>query len=151
MIVACEHHPIHASMSQRIHTALRPATQCSYHSTRRYAPRGYLFLRDDPRTSPSSRHRPRPFSTSPRCAGVSVRQVKASQQQQPAQPSMHVQRLAAANKAMRSGQLPEDLGLLPETFIMPFGKQRPSWWTNWRQRLKLERVRWVQRGKDVVL
>lgn len=64
---------------------------------------------------------------------------------QPAQPSMTVAMERAKQQALREGKVPNDIGLLPDTVIMPFGKNRPSWFSNYKDRVKLERKRlWMR-------
>lgn len=150
-IITCELHvpSIRASMSKRLFIALQPSTQCSIHHVRRYAPQAYLFQSDN-LPYPSKRPHTRPFSASTRCAAAGqTRQIKASQGSQPSQPSISVQRSRAMQKAMRDGEIPEDLGVLPQTFIMPFGSKRPGWIANWKGRLRLERARWWARVQDI--
>ncbi len=52
-------------------------------------------------------------------------------------------------EALGAGQLPDDMGLLTGTFIMPYGKNRPSWFTNRKARWKLEKHRWWTRMYEV--
>ncbi|KAI7094388.1 hypothetical protein KC352_g39477, partial [Hortaea werneckii] len=44
-------------------------------------------------------------------------------------------------QAMRSGNIPDEMGLLPQTFIMPRMKNRPSWFSNFSDRKKMEWTR----------
>lgn len=52
-------------------------------------------------------------------------------------------------KMLREGNLPEDMGLIPGTFIMPRSKNRPSWTSNYKDRLKLEKARATTRFTDL--
>ncbi|KAK5164324.1 uncharacterized protein LTR77_010019 [Saxophila tyrrhenica] len=51
-------------------------------------------------------------------------------------------------QALAAGQIPDDLGLLPGTFIMPYGKNRPSWTSETRKRWEMEKERWKTRFMD---
>jgi hypothetical protein len=51
-------------------------------------------------------------------------------------------------QALRTGEIPEDFGILPDTFIMPVEANRPSWLNNWKDRLKLEQARLGVRWRD---
>lgn len=64
---------------------------------------------------------------------------------------MEVQMKRAQAKAMRSGEIPDDLGLLPETFVMPFGQPKPGWLNQTGERFKLETARTKQKFKDLWL
>lgn len=64
---------------------------------------------------------------------------------QPAQPSMAVAMQRAKAQALRDGNIPNDVGLLPDTIIMPFGKNKPSWFSNYKDRLRLEKKRLAMR------
>jgi len=63
---------------------------------------------------------------------------------QPSQPSMKLQ----LKQQMKKGAIPNDMGLLPDTFIMPVWSKRPSLVSMLRERLQLERFRVFQRLKD---
>lgn len=52
-------------------------------------------------------------------------------------------------QAQKEGTIPEDIGLLPNTFIMPTGKNLPSWTKNRRGRMKLEKARLWERMQDI--
>ena len=54
---------------------------------------------------------------------------------------MAVTMKAERAKALAEGQLPDELGLIPDTFIMPRGKNRPSWFKDYQGRMRLERKR----------
>lgn len=54
----------------------------------------------------------------------------------------------AAMKAAKETP-PEELGLQPNTFVMPYGKNRPGWWQNFKGRLRLEKKRWRTRMTEV--
>ena len=142
------------SMSKHVTTTLQPVTQCQLHYVRRSAPRAYLFRNDD--HSPSPRRRPSPlqlpharaFATSPQCAASTVKQVKPSQQSQPSQPSISAQMERMKKKAMRSGDIPDDIGLLPETFVMPPAEKLPGWLSNHKDRWMMEKARMRARWAD---
>ena len=135
-------------MSKRLISVVQPATQCSSYQVRNRAPRAYLFRNDDtPQSRRSHVYRPnaRSFSTTPsRCAG-SVRQISPSQQSRPSEPSMSAQIERMKKEQLRSGKFPEEFGILPDTFIMPYENKRPSWLRNRAARLKLEKERWKTR------
>lgn len=57
---------------------------------------------------------------------------------QPAQPSMSRTQKEQQNNMARMGQLPEDVGLLPDTFILP---RKPSERYSWRLRKKWFKTR----------
>lgn len=57
------------------------------------------------------------------------------------QPSMAVAREKERAATLGRGQIPDDLGLLEGTFIMPFGKNLPSWTKEFKKRWRLERHR----------
>lgn len=61
------------------------------------------------------------------------------------QPSMSVARKQQEVQAMSRGAIPDDIGLIEGTFIMPRGKNRPSWLNNFWMRWKLEKHRAWQR------
>lgn len=68
------------------------------------------------------------------------RAIKPSGKKQAA-PSMAVQMANQRQQALREGQIPNDMGLLPDTFIMPRGKNRPSWFGNFKDRWLMEKRR----------
>lgn len=57
------------------------------------------------------------------------------------QPSLASSRQQQLQQAMRSGNIPDEMGLLPQTFIMPRMKNRPSWFSNFSDRKKMEWTR----------
>ncbi|KAK3674390.1 hypothetical protein LTR78_005859 [Recurvomyces mirabilis] len=65
--------------------------------------------------------------------------VKPTAGGQKSAPSMSIQLKKAREQAMRAGQIPNDLGLLPDTFIQPRGKNLPSWFTNFNGRWVMEK------------
>lgn len=67
---------------------------------------------------------------------------------QRASPSMAVQRQKERAQVMSKGGIPDDIGLFDGTFIMPFGKNRPSWVSNFKARWRLERHRLRARWSD---
>lgn len=69
---------------------------------------------------------------------------------QKAQPSMSVAREREARQVLERGQIPDDLGLIDGTFIMPFGKNRPSWAKDFRGRWQMEKARWWTRVREVL-
>jgi len=75
--------------------------------------------------------------------------VKPSGRKQRA-PSMVVQMAAQRDKAMREGLLPDDIGLLPDTLIMPrVGANKPSWFRDFKGRWFMERRRFLTRVQEV--
>ena len=84
----------------------------------------------------------RPFSASTQCrASAQGRAIKPSGKKQTA-PSMALQMGEQRKQMMRNGMIPDDLGLLPETIIMPRGKNRPSWFGDFKARWRMEKKRW---------
>lgn len=59
---------------------------------------------------------------------------------QPAQPSVSRSQKEQQAAMMRSGQFPDDIGLLPDTFILP--RNNNDRWS-WRLRKKWLKVRFV--------
>ena len=55
----------------------------------------------------------------------------------------------AKQQALREGQIPNDLGLMQDTFVMPFGKNRPSWLKDYKDRWRLEKRRFRLRITEV--
>lgn len=53
-------------------------------------------------------------------------------------------------RAIADGLIPDDMGLLPDTFIMPRWNTRPSWIGNFKGRWQLEKVRWKTRFFEVL-
>lgn len=67
------------------------------------------------------------------------------------QPSMSVAREKQRAEVIGRGLIPDDVGLLPATFIMPFGKNLPGWFGGFKGRWTLEKKRastrmyeWIQ-------
>lgn len=56
---------------------------------------------------------------------------------QKSQPSISVARKKEERQVLAAGQIPDDVGLLPGTFIYPFGKNRPGWFSDFQARWKL--------------
>jgi hypothetical protein len=127
-------------MSTTICRTLRPARQCLYQQRlQRCSSESYQFLRNDnlkPRNRPQN-----PFNIQQcRNATSMVRRARPTQKQPP-QPSSRILQQNMQQKLMDSGEIPDDVGILPGTFIMPVGKNRPSWISNRKDRWKLERMR----------
>jgi hypothetical protein len=58
---------------------------------------------------------------------------------------MSVQMAKAKQAALQTGKMPNDVGLLPDTFVMPRGARLPSWSGAFRDRWRLEKKRaWVR-------
>lgn len=83
----------------------------------------------------------RPFSSSPPWHASSMGRITMPSMRKQMQPSIGAARQQQMQQAMREGQIPDDMGLLPETFVMPRGKNRPSWFSNFRGRWRLEKKR----------
>ncbi|KAM0718183.1 hypothetical protein Q7P37_006515 [Cladosporium fusiforme] len=81
-------------------------------------------------TAPSKRA----FTTTPRCQAAVRPQMR-----QPSQPSLNRSQQEQQDAMMRSGQFPDDIGLLPDTFVLPRNADRWSW----RLRKKWLKVRFV--------
>ncbi|KAL3472650.1 hypothetical protein BJX99DRAFT_235087 [Aspergillus californicus] len=75
----------------------------------------------------------RQFSLSPRCSGLQVGMGHTVSARQPAQPSMK-----SRGKNLARSELPQDIGLLPGTFIKPSGKDLPSIFQQPKERLRFE-------------
>ena len=82
---------------------------------------GYVFLNSTTYLPcPPSQTQPcRDFSTSQRCCAGAVMKAMKPQGKRASQPSMAVTHKAQKDRALREGQMPDDLGLLPDTFILP--------------------------------
>jgi hypothetical protein len=52
-------------------------------------------------------------------------------------------------KAMRTGEIPDDVGLLPDMFVMPPAEKVPGWLSNYKDRRKMEMARWWARYQDL--
>ena len=52
---------------------------------------------------------------------------------------------------MRSGDIPDDAGLLPDTFVMPPAEKLPGWLSSFKDRRKLEMARLWARYQDLKL
>ncbi|EMC98549.1 hypothetical protein BAUCODRAFT_32606 [Baudoinia panamericana UAMH 10762] len=94
-----------------------------------------------------SHHGTRPFSGSASWhAGQMGKAFMPSAGRRPQQ-SMKVQKAKAERDAKRQG-IGFDIGLIPETFVMPRGKNLPSWFSNSKDRRKLEWARLKLRLKE---
>lgn len=142
-------------MSRNLTRSLLSARQCELHHLRRCPSTQYQRLRNDDRpqllhprlaVSRCQRHR---FSTSRSWqAAMSVTKATARKQ---AQPSMAVAREQAKQQALRDGSaITEDIGVVPNTMVFPMGRNRPSWFTNFKDRWRLERRRFAFRGMDLI-
>ena len=138
-------------MSRSLNRASPLARQCEQHSLRRCA---LAHIQRHPtddirpliprrRNSPISPPQSQPFSTSRRWLAQRMPSTR-----KPSSPSMAVQYKQQKEKAVREGQIPDDLGLMQNTFIMPTGKNRPSWFSDFKRRWRLERVRWKTRWTE---
>ena len=65
-------------------------------------------------------------------------------------PSQSLAMEKARKAALESGQLPDDVGLLPDTFIMPRGRNKPTWFSDYKVRLRMERKRLYTRIREIV-
>ena len=143
-----------ASMSKRLCTALRTTTRCQFHYARKCASRKASdptgdrdLLLNQPRRSSASKLQLRSFSTTRSWRAMARTVMPAGRQ--PAQPSMVVALERAKQQALREGQIPNDLGLMQDTFVMPFGKNRPSWLKDYKDRWRLEKKRLRMRLTEV--
>ena len=94
---------------------------------------------------------PRSFSTSQPWRASSVMRSTKATGRKLSQPSQVVSQKHARDQALRDGETGlDDIGVLPDTFIMPFQENRPSWFTKFKDRLKLEKRRWRTRGAEVM-
>lgn len=144
------------SMSRRLCTALRPTRQCEMHHLRTCAAQRTPFWTDDlrsflPRHLYSlTPHRDARYFSTTRPWLAKAGRVARPTMQQPAQPSIKVAMERAKQQAVKDGSGTNEAGFLPETFIMPFGKNRPGWFSNYNGRMKLERKRLRARFWDAV-
>ena len=76
------------------------------------------------------------------------RAIKPSGGGRQQQPSIAVALKKQQKEALRTGDMPHDNGLLPDTLIMPTGRHLPGWYADFRTRLKLERTRAWARATD---
>lgn len=70
-------------------------------------------------------------------------------QRKQTQPSIAAARKAQMQDAFRTGMIPDDMGLLPETLVMPRGKNRPSWFGNFWGRWRMEKKRFKTRLTEI--
>ena len=75
--------------------------------------------------------------------------VKPTAGGQKSAPSMSIQIKKAREQALRSGQIPNDLGLLPDTFVLPRGKNLPSWFLNFSGRWTMEKKKFKLRAVEL--
>lgn len=66
------------------------------------------------------------------------------------QPSMLLQKKQVTEKAMRDGQMQDDLGLLPDTFVLPRWKNMPSPLSNFKGWRRLQWYRLKVRVQEVL-
>ena len=62
---------------------------------------------------------------------------------------MNLQMEEQRKAMMQKGLIPDDVGLLPDTFLMPRGRNRPSWFGEFKGRWRMEKKRWWQRAQEV--
>lgn len=131
-------------MSTSLLRSLPPSRQYERHLQRCAQ---QFLLRDDLRPLRSNNPIPsrqclrqrQPFSsTSLRPAAGKVMQPKIKQK---AQPSMTVTRKQQEAQVISRGAIPDDVGLMDQTFIMPHGKNKPSWLKDFNMRWRLEKHR----------
>jgi len=77
----------------------------------------------------------RTFATTPRRHGAQAPKIK-----QPAQPSISRTHKEAQAAMLRAGQIPDDIGLLPDTFVLP---RNPSERWNWKLRKAWLKTRFI--------
>ncbi|GAB7362852.1 hypothetical protein MBLNU230_g3155t1 [Neophaeotheca triangularis] len=77
-------------------------------------------------------------------------QTKRPQMKQRSQPSMALAEKQQREAMMKTEGLPDDLGILPGTFIMPPWSERPGMFQNPRGRWKLEKARAKARFWDAI-
>ncbi|KAF2773816.1 hypothetical protein EJ03DRAFT_323191 [Teratosphaeria nubilosa] len=56
-------------------------------------------------------------------------------------PSIAVKMKEQQKKALAGGELPDDVGLLPQTMVMPSSSKRPSWFKDGGNRWRMEKAR----------
>ena len=138
-------------MSRSLGRALLPRRSCEVQRLQRC---DYERITIDdlwPRSTNRISHQPpriQPFTTSQPWRAATVSKARPSVRK-PSQPSMKLEMEKQKEKALSSGQIPDDLGLMQETFIMPFGKNRPSWFANFRGRFRLEKKRLSTRIREI--
>ena len=131
-------------------TIPRSLQLCERLTAQQCAARTPLYRRSDDLRSNCMRLPPttRPFSASTQCrASAMGRAIKPSGKRQ-SSPSMGLQMDEQRKQMIAKGQIPDDMGLLPDTFLMPRGRNRPSWFSDFKARWRMEKKRWWQRAQD---
>jgi hypothetical protein len=120
-----------------------------------------LLLRSQPTTPLTSLLTPLPqpclltqhtrlFTTSPRSsAGVRKSKSFAPHQTGMKQPSQKSFEVMKKEQMKNIEQMPNDVGLIPGTFIMPTGSRLPSFASNFSERFALEKYRLWLRVKEI--
>lgn len=140
-----------ANMPQRLCAHLRPPHPLYSSCPRQFAhqQRQYFVLVAQP-ISYNRSHQHRRSRAQPVCqvqqrhASSSMRESRANTRR-PTQPSIAVMQSRQQRLALESGEMPDDIGLLPGTLVMPTGRNRPAWLGNFRDRWMLEKRRWWTR------
>jgi protein MBA1 len=90
------------------------------------------------------------FTTSPRSsAGVRKSKSFAPHQTGMKQPSQKSFEVMKKEQMKNIEQMPNDVGLIPGTFIMPTGSRLPSFTSNFSERFALEKYRLWLRVKEI--
>jgi protein MBA1 len=90
------------------------------------------------------------FTTSPRpSAGVRKSKSFAPHQTGMKQPSQKSFEVMKKEQMKNIEQMPNDVGLIPGTFIMPTGSRLPSFASNFSERFALEKYRLWLRVKEI--
>ncbi|KAI7339142.1 hypothetical protein KC315_g1390 [Hortaea werneckii] len=115
---------------------------CERQAVQRCAPQSRPRRRHD--DFPTRRYQPsqsRPFSSSQPWRASQMGKAIAPSMRKQSQPSLASSRQQQLQQAFRSGNIPDEMGLLPQTFVMPRGKNRPSWFSNFGDRKQMEWTR----------
>ncbi|KAI7490267.1 hypothetical protein KC357_g2029 [Hortaea werneckii] len=129
-------------MSRSLGNPFAKLQVCERQAAQRCAPQLRPRRRHD--DLPNRRYQPsqsRPFSSSQPWRASQMGKAIAPSMRKQSQPSLASSRQQQLQQAFRSGNIPNEMGLLPQTFIMPRRKNRPSWFTNFGDRKKMEWTR----------
>ena len=141
------------SMSRSVSKVPRLLVQGDCHTAQQCRSAQSLHWRNDdlrllhPRKSVTFECQKTHFSTSQTWRAGGMQRSMPSVKKQAA-PSQALAMEKARKAALESGQLPDDVGLLPDTFIMPRGKNKPSWFSDYKGRLRMERKRLYTRIRE---
>lgn len=139
--------PLPTTMSQRVCTRLRPSHLTS--KSLSYQPHHQQWLLI---TNPQLHRtrKPNPHGIPPQHRRASSMRESRGNPRRPSQPSVAVAQARQQRVALEAGDLPDDVGLLPGTLVMPTGRNRPGWFGQFKERWMLEKRRWWTRGVGLV-